>query len=66
MLQIPDMVEYWYIPTTFTPLLCIDESDGIETPIGLAVDPEGYLFVAQSSGPKQKKARTVLPQKTLP
>lgn len=41
----------------FYPLLCIDESDGIETPIGLAVDPEGYLFVAQSSGPKQKKAR---------
>jgi len=41
----------------FYPLLCIDESDGIESPIGLAVDPEGYLFVAQSSGSKQKRAR---------
>jgi DNA-binding beta-propeller fold protein YncE len=41
----------------FYPLLCIDESDGIESPIGLAVDPEGYLFVAQSSGLKQKRAR---------
>ena len=41
----------------FYPLLCIDESDGIESPIGLAVDPEGYLFVAQSSGSTQKRAR---------
>lgn len=41
----------------FYPLLCIDESDGIESPIGLAVDPEGYLFVAQASGLKQKRAR---------
>ena len=41
----------------FYPLLCIGESDGIESPIGLAVDSEGYLFVAQSSGSKQKGAR---------
>ena len=41
----------------FYPLLSIGKSDGIESPIGLAVDPEGYLFVAQSSGAKQKKAR---------
>jgi len=41
----------------FYPLLCIGESDGIESPIGLAVDPEGSLFVAQSSGSKQKRAR---------
>jgi len=41
----------------FYPLLCIDESDGIESPIGLAVDSEGYLFVAQSSGSKQKRVR---------
>jgi DNA-binding beta-propeller fold protein YncE len=41
----------------FYPLLCIGESDGIESPIGLAVDPEGYLFVVQSSGSKQKRAR---------
>lgn len=41
----------------FYPLLCIDKSDGIESPMGLAVDPEGYIFVAQSSGSKQKRAR---------
>ncbi len=41
----------------FYPLLCIGKSDGIESPVGLAVDPEGYLFVAQSSGSKQKRAR---------
>lgn len=41
----------------FYPLLCIDKSDGIESPVSLAVDPDGYLFVAQSSGSKQKRAR---------
>ena len=41
----------------FYPLLCIGKSDGIESPVGLAVDPEGYIFVAQSSGAKQKRAR---------
>jgi DNA-binding beta-propeller fold protein YncE len=41
----------------FYPLLSIGKSDGIESPIGLAVDPEGCLFVAQSSGSKQKRAR---------
>ena len=41
----------------FYPILCIDESDGIKSPIGLAVDPDGYLFVAQSSGSNQKRAR---------
>ncbi len=41
----------------FYPLLCIDKLDGIESPVGLAVDPEGYLFVAQSLGPKEKKPR---------
>ncbi len=41
----------------FYPLLCIDESDGIESPVGMVVDPEGYLFVAQSSGSKHKRAR---------
>jgi len=41
----------------FYPLLCIDKSNGIESPIGLAVDPEGYIFVSQSSGSKQKRAR---------
>jgi DNA-binding beta-propeller fold protein YncE len=44
----------------FYPLLSIGKSDGIESPVGLAVDPEGYLFVAQSSGSKQKRARISL------
>ncbi len=41
----------------FYPLLSIDKSYGIESPVGLVVDPEGYLFVIQSSGSKQKRAR---------
>ncbi|MBW2569214.1 MAG: SH3 domain-containing protein [Deltaproteobacteria bacterium] len=41
----------------FYPLLSMGKSDSIETPAGIAVDPEGYLFVAQSSGSKQKRAR---------
>lgn len=41
----------------FYPLLCIGKSDGIESPVSLTVDPKGYIFVAQSSGSKQKRAR---------
>ena len=41
----------------FYPLLSIDKSYGIESPVGLVVDPDGYLFVVQSSGSKQKRAR---------
>lgn len=41
----------------FYPLLSIGKSDGIEAPVGLAVDPEGYLYVAQSPGRKHPRAR---------
>jgi len=41
----------------FYPLLSIGKSDGIQVPVGLAVDPEGYLFIAQSPTGKQKKGR---------
>jgi len=41
----------------FYPLLSIGKSDGIETPVGLAVDAKGYLFVAQSPGKKHPRAR---------
>lgn len=40
----------------FYPLLCIGKSDGIESPVGLAVDPDGYIFVVQSRA-EQKRAR---------
>jgi DNA-binding beta-propeller fold protein YncE len=41
----------------FYPLLSIGKPDGVETPVGLAVDAEGYLFVAQAPGKKHPKAR---------
>jgi DNA-binding beta-propeller fold protein YncE len=41
----------------FYPLLTIGKSDGIETPMGIAVDPEGYLFVAQSPGAEHTRGR---------
>jgi DNA-binding beta-propeller fold protein YncE len=41
----------------FYPLLSIGKSDGIETPVGLAVDPKGSLFVAQSPGKRHSRAR---------
>ena len=41
----------------FYPLLSIGKSDGVEAPVGLAVDPEGYLFIAQSPTTKHKKGR---------
>ncbi len=41
----------------FYPLLSIGKSDGIEAPAGVAVDPRGYLFVAQSPGRKNPRAR---------
>jgi len=45
----------------FYPLLSVGKSNSIKTPAGMAVDPEGRLFVAQSSGLKEKRARiTVL------
>jgi sugar lactone lactonase YvrE len=44
----------------FYPLLSIDKSDGIKAPVGLAVDPEGYVFIAESSGRKDSRARISL------
>jgi DNA-binding beta-propeller fold protein YncE len=41
----------------FYPLLTIGKSDRIETPLGIAVDPEGYLFVTQSPGAGHKRGR---------
>jgi DNA-binding beta-propeller fold protein YncE len=41
----------------FYPLLSIGKPDGVETPVGLAVDAKGYLFVAQSPGKKHPRAR---------
>jgi DNA-binding beta-propeller fold protein YncE len=32
------------------PLLSIGPSDGLDSPVGVAVDPDGYVFVAQASG----------------
>jgi len=44
----------------FYPLLSIDKTDGIEAPVGLAVDRKGYLFIAQSPGKKHPKPRISL------
>jgi len=41
----------------FYPLLSIDKSHGVEAPVGLAVDPEGYLYIAQSPTTRHKKGR---------
>jgi uncharacterized protein YgiM (DUF1202 family) len=41
----------------FYPLLSIGKSDGVEAPVGLAVDPQGYLFIAQSPGGKHPRPR---------
>jgi len=40
----------------FYPLLSIGKSDGVEVPAGVAVDPKGYVFIAQAAR-KQKKGR---------
>ncbi len=41
----------------FYPLLTIGKQDRIEAPLGMAIDPEGYLFIAQSPGAEHKKGR---------
>jgi DNA-binding beta-propeller fold protein YncE len=41
----------------FYPLLSIGKSAMVEVPVALAVDPEGYLFIAQSPTKKHKKGR---------
>ncbi len=40
----------------FYPLLSISKSDGVEVPVGVAVDPKGYVFITQAPT-KQKKGR---------
>ncbi|MGE4296508.1 MAG: NHL repeat-containing protein [Desulfovibrionaceae bacterium] len=45
----------------FYPLLAIGASEGMETPMGVAVDKDGYVFVAQARGVDKRGARiTVL------
>ena len=41
----------------FYPLLSINKTHGINSPTGLAIDSEGYLFIAQSKGKMNKKER---------
>ncbi len=41
----------------FYPLLSIGKTYGVESPVGLAIDLEGYLFIAQSLGKGNKKGR---------
>lgn len=41
----------------YYPLLFIGKPDGIHSPLGIAVDKEGYLFVAQSPAGNIKKGR---------
>lgn len=41
----------------FFPLLVIGRSDGLEAPAGLAVDPEGNLYVAQGPGRRHRRSR---------
>ncbi len=41
----------------FFPLLSIGKSDGVQAPVGLAVDPKGNLFVAQSPGKNHPRPR---------
>ncbi len=41
----------------FYPLSSINKTYGIDSPVGLAIDSEGYLFIAQSRGKGNKKGR---------
>jgi len=41
----------------FYPLLAIDKTYGVESPVGLAIDFEGYLFIAQAKSKGNKKGR---------
>ncbi|MBC2694388.1 MAG: SH3 domain-containing protein [Desulfobacteraceae bacterium] len=41
----------------FYPLLSIDKKYGIDSPLALAIDFEGYLFIAQSKSKRNKKGR---------
>ncbi|MBU2522015.1 MAG: SH3 domain-containing protein [Proteobacteria bacterium] len=41
----------------FYPLFSIDSTYGVESPAGLAIDSEGYLFIAQAKSKGNKKER---------
>jgi len=41
----------------FYPLLSIGKTYGVESPVGLAIDFEGYLFIAQAKSKGNKKGR---------
>ena len=41
----------------FYPLSSINKTYGIDSPVGIAIDSEGYLFIAQSRGKGNKKGR---------
>jgi len=41
----------------FFPLFTLDKRDGIEAPLGLVVDKEGNLYVAQGPSKRNKRAR---------
>ena len=41
----------------FYPLLAIGSTYGVESPVGLAIDSEGYLFIAQTKSKRNKKGR---------
>ncbi|MCK5507658.1 MAG: SH3 domain-containing protein [Desulfobacterales bacterium] len=41
----------------FYPLSSINKTYGINSPVGIAIDSEGYLFIAQSQGKGNKKGR---------
>ncbi|MBU4288348.1 MAG: SH3 domain-containing protein [Proteobacteria bacterium] len=41
----------------FYPLFSIDSTYGVESPVGLAIDSEGYLFIAQAKSKGNKKGR---------
>ena len=41
----------------FYPLFSIDSTYGVESPVGLTIDSEGYLFIAQAKSKGNKKGR---------
>jgi len=44
----------------FYPLFSIDSKYGVESPVGLAIDSEGYLFIAQAKSKGNKKGRITI------
>ena len=41
----------------FYPLSSINKTYGINSPVGIAIDSEGYLFIAQAQGKENKKGK---------